>query len=80
MRRLLARRLARLEEALRPPVRHATLKDLLLVSMGRPVPEGVGGGPLVEAILATARSGACDPPTVRLEATQARNTPDECGR
>ena len=62
MRRLLARRLARLEEALRPPVRHATLKDLLLVSMGRPVPEGVGGGPLVEAILATARSGACEPP------------------
>jgi hypothetical protein len=58
MRRLLARRLARLEDALRPPVRHATLKDLLLASMGRPLPDGVvAEGPLVDQLVAAAKRG-----------------------
>ena len=51
--RAVARRLARLEEVLGPRTRHATLKDLILASMGEPLPEGVvWGGPLAEAFAA----------------------------
>jgi hypothetical protein len=51
--RAVARRLARLEEVLGPRTRHATLKDLILASMGEPLPEGVvWGGPLAEALAA----------------------------
>jgi hypothetical protein len=73
MRPLIARRLARLENVFQAPDRHATLKDLLLASMGQPVPAGVvRGGPLVETILATA---AIFSPSV---ATQWRHLGD-CG-
>ena len=48
--RTVGRRLARLERASEPPTRYMTLKDLILASMGEPIPQGqVWGGPLARA-------------------------------